>query len=129
MLSCSEFSDLTKNQQREILKSVKDKCKMNVVGALYGDTKAVIYSFSRKGEWIKINPAAYEYLKKNSAIIQQKNYNAWADFMEKITTVNDNDEKSRESSSCLDILKKTFVSSVSLFVLMSPVFEHLLKIS
>lgn len=129
MLSCSEFSDLTKNQQREIVKSVKDKCKMNVVGALYGDTKAVIYSFSRKGEWIKINPAAYEYLKKNSAIIQQKNYNAWADFMEKINTVNDNDEKSRESSSCLDILKKTFVSSVSLFVLLSPVFEHLLKIS
>jgi hypothetical protein len=55
----SNFRDLSKNQQREIVKTVKQKCKVNVVGALYGDTKGIFYSFSRKEEWIEINPLTF----------------------------------------------------------------------
>lgn len=78
--TCSNFTDLTKNQQRDIVKDVKQKCKMNVVGALYGDTKAVLYAFSRKDEWIEINPATYDCLVRNAKLIQTKNYEAWRNF-------------------------------------------------
>ena len=58
----SKFTDLTKNQQRNIVKTVKQKCKQNVVGALYGDTKRIFYSFSKKDEWIEINPLVFHFL-------------------------------------------------------------------
>lgn len=80
----SKFTDLTKNQQRDIVKAVKQKCKINVVGALYGDTKGIFYSFSRKDEWIDINPLVFHFLMKNGDEIQEINYKAWAEFMDRV---------------------------------------------
>lgn len=125
----SNFSDLTKNQQRDIVKTVKQKCKMNVVGALYGDTKAIIYSFSRKEEWIEINPAVYDCLVRNKKMIQEKNYQAWADFMEKTNLVDDKKAELKGRSMYLQILRKTFLTGLPVMFMMSPLISQLLKVS
>lgn len=123
----SNFTDLTRNQQRDIVKAVKQKCKMNVVGALYGDTKAVIYAFSRKDEWIEINPDVYSCLVRNSRKIQEKNYIAWAEFMEK-TNFSGERTKSKNGNECLQILRKTFLNGFPIFIMMGPILSNLLKV-
>lgn len=124
----TNFTDLTKNQQRDIVKGVKQKCKMNVVGALYGDTKSVIYAFSRKDEWIEINPAVYDCLVRNAKKIQEKNYIAWADFMEKTNFVDEKKSDSKGGSLYLQILRKTFLTGLPVFFMISPVVGQLLKV-
>ena len=126
--TCSNFTDLTKNQQRDIVKAVKQKCKMNVVGALYGDTKAVIYAFSRKDEWIEINPAVYDCLVRNAKQIQAKNYEAWAEFMEKTNFVDDYKNGAQSGNVYLQILRKTFLTSLPVLVMIGPVISELLKV-
>lgn len=84
-----QFSELTKSQQNEIVKDIKKKCKNNVVGALYGDTKRIFYSFSKKDEWVEINPLVLQFLNKNQEEIQKMNYVAWAKFMTRISDEND----------------------------------------
>lgn len=54
------FEALSADMKAEICHKVKIKCKENVVGALYGDSGGVLYSFSKKQEYIKLNPQAYE---------------------------------------------------------------------
>ena len=80
----TEFNDLSKNQKRNLVEIIKQKCKLNVVGAVYGDTKGMMYSFSRKEEWIKFNPCVYMYLSENNSILQEKNCIAWAEFLSKL---------------------------------------------
>lgn len=58
----------------DIYHQVKMKCKAYVVGALFEDTKHLFYSFSKKGEWIQINPRMYEFICKHKVIIEKLNY-------------------------------------------------------
>ena len=68
----------------KIAHDVKMKCKINVVGALFDDTKRSFYSFSRREEWIKINPLMYEFVCKHKVVIEKLNYYEWAKFLEKV---------------------------------------------
>jgi len=68
----------------DINHQVKMKCKMYVVGALFEDTRKLFYSFSKKGEWIQINPVMYEFLCKHKVIVEKLNYYQWAKFLEKV---------------------------------------------
>lgn len=72
----------------EISHKVKQKCKTYVVGALYGDTKQLFYSFSKREEWIQINPVMYEFLCKHKVAIEKLNYYEWARFLERINASN-----------------------------------------
>ena len=64
----------------------KQKCKQNVVGALYADLGGVFYSFSKQGEWIKINPQMYEFICKHKVSIEKLNYYEWARFLERVNS-------------------------------------------
>lgn len=77
-----------KGMKEIFLNIVTKKCKTNVVGALYGDTCGIFYAFNKKEEWIKINPRVYEFLLKNRSAIRKKNYQAWAEFMDRISDQN-----------------------------------------
>ena len=121
----SKFEDLTIKQQRDVVKAVKKKCKLNVVGALYGDTKAIIYSFSRKEEWITINPNIYTGLKRQKEKIEERNYMAWAEFLDKS---NRKLHRDNDINQYLDVLKRTFYSSVPVFIMLYPVITNLLKV-
>ena len=50
------FESLTDDMMFRICKRVKQQCKENVVGALFADLSGYFYSFSKKEEWIQINP-------------------------------------------------------------------------
>ena len=78
------YESLSPEMMLEISRQVKLKCKTCVVGALYGDTKRLFYSFSKKKEWIQINPRMYEFLCKHKIIIEKLNYYEWARFLEKV---------------------------------------------
>ncbi len=78
------FESISDVAKIEVCKKVKAKCKLNVVGALYGDTKGLFYSFSRSGEWLQINPQMYEFVCKHKLAIEKLNYYEWAKYLEKI---------------------------------------------
>ncbi len=78
------YESLTPAMMHDISHRVKMKCKTNVVGALFEDTNRLFYSFSKKEEWLQINPAMYEFICKHKVIIEKVNYYEWARFMEKV---------------------------------------------
>ena len=93
------YESLTSEMMLTINKKVKQKCKENVVGALYGDLGGIIYSFSKKEEYIQFNPIVYTFLCKNKTIVEKLNYYEWARFLEKV------------NSDSTDLLTKIDVSS------------------
>lgn len=78
------FESLPENIIAEVSHKIKMKCKTYVVGALFEDTKKLFYSFSKKDEWIQINPLMYEFICKHKLIIEKLNYYEWAKFLEKV---------------------------------------------
>lgn len=78
------FESLSDEMRIDICHRVKMKCKENVVGALYADLGGLFYSFSKKGEWIRINPIMYEFVCKHKVAIEKLNYYEWAKFLEKV---------------------------------------------
>ena len=78
------FESISDEAKIEVCKKIKGKCKVNVVGALYGDTKGLFYSFSRKEEWLQINPQMYQFVCKHKLAIEKLNYYEWAKYLEKI---------------------------------------------
>lgn len=80
------FESLTDQQKLDLQKRVKNKCKINVVGALYGDTSGIFYAFDKKEEWIRINPQVYTYVCKRKSALEKINYYEWAKYLEKINS-------------------------------------------
>lgn len=78
------FESISDEAKIEVCRKVKSKCKVNVVGALFGDTKGLFYSFSRSGEWLQINPQMYEFVCKHKLAIEKMNYYEWAKYLEKV---------------------------------------------
>lgn len=80
----SEFDELFEDEKNKICHEVKMQCKKYVVGALYGDTNAYIYSFSKKEEWIELNPIMEKFIRDNKELIESLNYYKWAKFYENV---------------------------------------------
>ena len=76
------FEDLPKVQQRGIIKIVKKQYKNNIVGSLFGDTKAVLYSFSLNEEWLELNPSVFDYLIRNMESVHKYIHGIWAGQMD-----------------------------------------------
>ncbi len=75
------------NRKREKLVSeIKQSCKRYVIGALYGDMKELLYSFSKKEQWIKLNPQMEIFVLAHKDVIESLNYHKWASFYEKVNT-------------------------------------------
>lgn len=79
-----EFDELFNDEKIKICREVKRQCKKYVVGALYGDTDGYLYSFSKKEEWIELNPVIEEFIKDNQGILENLNYYKWAQFYEHV---------------------------------------------
>ncbi len=78
------FESITDEMKYYVCHNVKQKCKQNVVGALYADLGGAFYSFSKQGEWIKLNPQMYEFVCKHKVAIEKLNYYEWARFLERV---------------------------------------------
>jgi len=81
------IDEIPKADLIKICNNVKIKCKRYVIGALYCDMNRVFYSFSKKREWIKVNPTVCEFIKANRAVIESLNYFKWAKFYESINDI------------------------------------------
>ena len=128
------YNQLSQRHKKDLIKKVKQKCKTNVVGALYGDMKQILYSFSKKEEWIELNPIVYDFLKRHREEIQEMNYNAWAEFSEKI---NDDKQIEKAKKKCgmpdssgravfKAIMKSTFLSVPLILFTFAPLIGKLL---
>ena len=78
------YESLTPEMASYVNKRIKNGCKNNVVGALFGDTQELFYSFNKKGEWIQINPLVYGFVCKHKVVIEKLNYYQWARYLEKV---------------------------------------------
>jgi len=75
------------NRKREkLVLEIKQSCKRYVIGALYGDMKELLYSFSKKEQWIKLNPKMEIFVLAHKDVIESLNYHKWASFYEKVNT-------------------------------------------
>ena len=130
------YNQISQKHKKDLIKKVKQKCKTNVVGALYGDMKQILYSFSKKEEWIELNPIVYDFLKRHREEIQEMNYNAWAEF---IVKVNDDKQIEKAKKKCgmpnssgkavfKAIMKSTFLSVPPILFTMVTMIENLLKV-
>lgn len=84
IISDVSFEVISADLKIKICHKVKMKCKENVVGALFRDSKDTLYSFSKKGEYIKLNPIVYQFMTKHKKILEKMNYFEWAKFLEKV---------------------------------------------
>ena len=80
------FESIPDDVREYVCRRVKIDCKENVVGALYGDLQELFYSFSKKAEYIQINPVMYEFVCKHKIAIEKMNYYEWAKYLEKINS-------------------------------------------
>ena len=80
------FESIPADVKDYVCRRVKIDCKENVVGALYGDLQELLYSFSKKGEYIRFNPVMYEFICKHKIVIEKMNYYEWAKYLEKINS-------------------------------------------
>jgi hypothetical protein len=83
------FDKLSEEIQIDIIIRVKKKGKMNVMGAIYGDTDSTIYNFDNKGELIKINPSFYSFMQRFQRVLNYLTNYHLAIFLEKFNQQGD----------------------------------------
>jgi 5-methylcytosine-specific restriction endonuclease McrA len=80
----AEFDVIRDDVRNKIVKETLTECKKYVVGALYGDTDEMFYSFSLKKNYLKLNPSVFKFIKKFNRILIKLNDLEWMRFMEKV---------------------------------------------
>ncbi|WMC92330.1 HNH endonuclease signature motif containing protein [Kineothrix sp. MB12-C1] len=103
------FEAISDEMKIKISHKVKMKCKENVVGALFGDSKHTLYSFSKKSEYIQLNPLVYAFMTKHKIILEKMNYFEWAKYLEKVN------EKSSTRNLLNNLDTITFRSDLSVY--------------
>lgn len=83
------FDKLSDNIQIEIITKVKKRCKLNVMGAVYGDTNGNIYDFDNTSEFIKINPSYISFMKRYQRVLNYMTNYHLALFLEKFNEQGD----------------------------------------
>ncbi len=83
-----EFTSLSESDRSRIISEIINKCKKNVVGALYGNFEGLFYGFDLSEKKIWLNPVAYEFILKHKFELDKLNYYAWAKYLEKINADN-----------------------------------------
>lgn len=83
------FYKLSYELQIEIITKVKKKAKLNVMGAIYGDTDSTIYDFDNKRESIKINPSYYSFMQRFQKVLTYLTNYHLAIFLEKFNQKGD----------------------------------------
>ena len=81
-----QFNDLTLSAKERIVYQVTKKCKKYVVGALYGDTNGLFYSFSKKKEVIELNPVMKDFVLRHEDALEELNYFELTKFIDKVNS-------------------------------------------
>lgn len=81
-----QFNDLSMSEKEKIVRQVTKKCKKYVVGALFGDTNELFYSFSKRKEYIELNPVMKEFVLRHEGSIEELNYFELTKFIDKVNS-------------------------------------------
>lgn len=101
-----EYSALTNKVSHELISRIKKKCSRYVFGSLYAETDKIFFSFSKREEWLKVNPAVVPYIKRKYEYLKALNYTAWAKYYASITI------KKNNKAYYLGVLKRSFDSQI-----------------
>jgi len=77
------FDKLSNEIQIKIVEQVKKKCKLNVMGAIYGDSEGTIYDFDNKKETLRLNPTYYSFMQRFQRVLNYLTNYHLALFLEK----------------------------------------------
>lgn len=83
------FDKLSAEIQVQVITKVKRKCKINVMGALYGDTSSTLYDFDNQKEYIRINPSYYSFMQRFQRVLHYLTNYQLALFLEKFNDQGD----------------------------------------
>jgi hypothetical protein len=83
------FDKLPYDLQLEIVQQVKKVGKRYVIGALYGDSKGIIYEFDLKKEYMRMNEAVYKFMLKYQKVLTYLTNYHLALFLEKYNRAED----------------------------------------
>ncbi|MBU8878267.1 HNH endonuclease [Bacillus sp. FJAT-29790] len=83
------FDKLSDELQIFLVNKVKRKCKLNVMGAIYGDTAGTIYDFDNEREYIRFNSAFYSFMQRFQRVLRYMSNYHLALFLEKFNEQGD----------------------------------------
>ncbi|TDL31265.1 HNH endonuclease [Jeotgalibacillus sp. S-D1] len=83
------FDKLSDELQLKIITSVTKRCKINVMGAIYGDTAGSIYDFDNKKEMIRLNASFYSFMQRFQKVLTYLTNYQLALFLEKFNGYGD----------------------------------------
>ncbi|MGX6443568.1 HNH endonuclease [Neobacillus sp. K501] len=83
------FDKLSSELQVEIITKVKKRCKLNVMGAIYGDTGCTIYDFDNAKEYVRLNPTFYSFMQRFQRVLNYLTNYHLALFLEKFNQEGD----------------------------------------
>jgi CRISPR/Cas system Type II protein with McrA/HNH and RuvC-like nuclease domain len=77
------FDKLSNELQIEIISKVTKRCKLNVMGAIYGDTGCTIYDFDNGKEQLRLNSTFYSFMQRFQRVLNYLTNYHLALFLEK----------------------------------------------
>jgi hypothetical protein len=83
------FDKLSHELQIEIISKVTKRCKINVMGALYGDTGCTIYEFDNGKEQLRLNSTFYSFMQRFQRVLNYLTNYHLALFLEKFNEKGD----------------------------------------
>jgi hypothetical protein len=83
------FDKLSNELQIEIISKVTKRCKINVMGALYGDTSCTIYDFDNSKEQLRLNSTFYSFMQRFHRVLNYLTNYHLALFLEKFNEKGD----------------------------------------
>lgn len=83
------FDKLSNEMQIEIINKVTKRCKLNVIGAIYGDTGCTIYDFDNGKEQLRLNSTFYSFMQRFQRVLNYLTNYHLALFLEKFNEKGD----------------------------------------
>jgi hypothetical protein len=83
------FDKLSDQLQLDVINRVKKKCKINVMGAIFGDTDSTIYDFDNEREVVRINASYYSFMQRFQRVLNYLSNYHLALFLEKFNEQGD----------------------------------------
>jgi hypothetical protein len=83
------FDRLSNELQIEIINKVTKRCKINVMGAIYGDTGCTIYDFDNGKEQLRLNSTFYSFMQRFQRVLNYLTNYHLALFLEKFNEKGD----------------------------------------
>jgi hypothetical protein len=83
-IKISEYDCIRKDIRNQIEKDITKECSKYVVGALYGDSSGMFYSFYKKENYLEFNPSVLKFIRKYNSMLLKLNHYEWIKFLEKV---------------------------------------------